>query len=205
MEQQQFLPITLINKDEHVTNCRYYPVKGSKKGVILVGGIGGNFDSPAKNLYPKLAIKLSQEGINALRVQFRYPTDLEESVQDVLVGAEFLNSEGVLALGLVGHSFGGVVVIQASTKLDTAKAVVTLATQSYGGDVVADLPAHTSIMLIHGSDDETLSPQNSSRLYDIAREPKELHILEGNGHGLVESADEVFRLVYSWLIKKLEI
>ena len=35
-------------------DCRYYRVEGTDKGVIMVGGIGGDFDNPADNLYPRL-------------------------------------------------------------------------------------------------------------------------------------------------------
>ncbi len=200
---QEFLPITIITTDESVTNCRYYPAKGSKKGVIFVGGIGGNFDSPAKNLYPKLAAKLSSEGISVLRVQFRFPTLLEESVQDVLAGAKFLHSEGVEALGLVGHSFGGAVVIQAGITLDWAKTVVTLAAQSFGAGAVDTLAAHASILLIHGADDETLSPTNSQIIFDKAQGHKKLEILAGNRHGLDESSDGVFETIHAWLTAEL--
>ena len=170
----------------------------------MVGGIGGDFDSPAKNLYPKLAAKLASEGINALRVQFRYPTDLNESVHDVFAGVKFLQNEGVEALGLMGHSFGGAVVIRAGTKLEAVKTVVALATQGLGADVVADLSPHASILLIHGTNDEPLSPENSSLVYSLAKEPKKLEILEGNRHGLDESAEQVFQIVHDWLIKELK-
>ncbi len=114
-----------------------------------------------------------------------------------------MESEGAKALGLIGHSFGGAVVIQAASKADTVKTVVTLATQSFGAEVVAKLVEGTSILLMHGADDETLSPRNSRIVYDLAREPKELMILPGNGHGLVESASEVYMQVYKWLIEQL--
>ena len=200
----EFLPITLISTGDNVTNCRYYPAKGSKKGIIFVGGIEGGFDSPAKNLYSKLAAKLSSEGISALRVQFRFPTLLEESVQDVLAGAKFLHSEeGVEALGLVGHSFGGAVVIQAGIVLDWVKTVVTLAAQSFGSGSVDSLAAHTSILLIHGADDETLSPTNSQIIFDKAQGHKKLEILAGNRHALDESSDGVFETIHAWLTAEL--
>ena len=199
----EFLPITIISTGDNVTNCRYYPAKGSKKGVILVGGIRGDYDSPAKNLYPQLAAKLSSEGISALRVQFRFPTLLEESVQDVLAGAKFLHSEGMAALGLVGHSFGGAVVIQAAKVLDSVKTVVTLAAQSFGAGTVDSLAAHASILLIHGADDQTLSPDNSQKIYDLAQGHKKLEILAGNRHALEESAEETFETIHSWLTGEL--
>jgi dienelactone hydrolase len=200
---QEFLCITLKTKDTQETNARFYPATNAKKAVILVGGIGGGFDSPAQSLYPKLATQLANEGINALRVKFRYPTNLEESVLDVLAGAKFLLDEGAEELGLVGHSFGGAVVIQAGAKLEAAKTVVTLATQGYHADAVLNLPPHVSILLIHGANDETLSPENSQLVYRLAKEPKKRVILEGNRHGLHESAEQVFNLVHDWLKTEL--
>ncbi len=202
--QQQFLPITLIARGDEVTNCRYYPAKRSKKGVIFVGGIGGGFDSPAKNVYSKLAAKLCNEGISALRVQFRYPTLIEESVQDVLAGAKFLETEGASALGLVGHSFGGAVVIQAGVALNSVRTVVTLATQGYGAGAVSKLAPHASIFLLHGGDDETLPKGNSEFVYDLAGGKKRLLILVGNHHGLDESASQVYQEVNDWLKQELE-
>jgi hypothetical protein len=90
-----FTVINLTNNNK-VVKCHYYSAAGSIRGVIFVGGIGGDFDSPANNLYPRLATVLHNEGISALRVQFRHPTDIDESVQDVLLGARFLEREGVI-------------------------------------------------------------------------------------------------------------
>jgi hypothetical protein len=56
----------------------------------MVGGIGGNFDTPADNLYPRLCEYLKLVGISSLRVRFRHSTDLAESVIDVILGLEFL-------------------------------------------------------------------------------------------------------------------
>lgn len=201
---QQYTPITLITQNNTLTNARYYQTKPSKQGVILVGGIGGNFDTPAKNLYPTLATALQNQNITTLRVEFRYPTLLEESVQDVLTGAKFLQTEGITAIGLVGHSFGGAVVIQAGAQLEKVKTVVTLSTQSYGADKITDLTAHASILLIHGSIDEILLVRNSQLVFERAGGRKRLEVLEGNRHGLEESAGEVFCMVHDWLVAELK-
>lgn len=37
--------------------------------------------------YQKLA---NEDGINSLRIQFRYSTDIEESILDIFLGIEFL-------------------------------------------------------------------------------------------------------------------
>jgi alpha/beta superfamily hydrolase len=201
--EQEFTCITLHVKGNQTATGRYYRAENAKSAVIFVGGIEGGFDSPAKNLYPKLAAKLVNEGVSGLRIQFRYPTILTEAVLDVLAGAKFLQSQGIESLGLVGHSFGGAVVIQAGTVLQWVKTVVTLATQGYGTDEVAQLSTHASILLIHGDQDERLSPENSRLVYQLAEQPKELRILESNSHGLLESAEEVFMLVHDWLVKEL--
>src|SRR3712207_3421720 len=49
---------------------------GIKSGVVLVGGVGGGWDSPARGLYHSLSIRLSRElGICSLRIRFRHSTD----------------------------------------------------------------------------------------------------------------------------------
>jgi len=110
-----------ISETGNVVECRYYKaeVTDSKSAVIYVGGVGGGWDSPAKELYPRLSQKLAKDdGINSLRIRFRYSTDLEESILDVLAGIEFLTQEeGITSIGLVGHSFGGAVVISAASML----------------------------------------------------------------------------------------
>lgn len=69
--------------------CHYYRAEKADKGVVMVGGIGGDFDTPARNLYPRLCTDLMENGISSLRVSFRHPTELTEAVIDVLVGFEF--------------------------------------------------------------------------------------------------------------------
>jgi hypothetical protein len=87
-------------------DCRYYRAEGKDKGVIMVGGIGGDFDTLANDLYLRLCEYLTMIGISSLRVQFRQPTDLGESIIDVLIGLEFLKKDKVTVFGLIGHLLG---------------------------------------------------------------------------------------------------
>ncbi len=98
--------------------ARYYESDRPGRAAIFVGGIGGDFDTPAKGLYPRLCLELMPKGISALRVAFRHPTVLDESIYDVLAGLEFLKGKGITTAGLVGHSFGGAVVIKAAVLSD---------------------------------------------------------------------------------------
>lgn len=180
---------------------RHYRASGAA-AVIMVGGVGGDFDSPAKDLYPRLACALQTTGIGALRVQFRDPVDLDDSTADVLLGIEFLRSNGSRRIGLLGYSFGGAVAIQAALRSRDVATVVTLATQGFGTEGVEDL-APRSILLVHGYDDEVLPPVCSIDAYDRAAQPKSLKLLEGARHGLSESADEVFNIVQEWLLREL--
>src|SRR5215210_7072743 len=50
----------------------------------------------------------------ALRLHYRRPNELVECVLDTLIGVAFLVHEGQDNVALVGHSFGGAVVISAA-------------------------------------------------------------------------------------------
>jgi pimeloyl-ACP methyl ester carboxylesterase len=190
-------------------DCRYYHTAGASKAVIWVGGVGGGWDTPARGLYPLLSQKLIRKEINSLRVRFRYPTDLYESVLDVIEGIHFLEQQGIKSVGLVGHSFGGAVVIQAaaaaeaSSSSDSVWTIVTLSTQSYGTEGVSRLKKGSSILLIHGTDDKVLPPYCSSNVYNLANDPKEIIFYKGATHGLDEAAEEVHQKVHDWLVKYL--
>jgi dienelactone hydrolase len=186
------------------TDVHYYEAPNTERAVIWVGGVGGGFDTPAKNLYPRLSEELKSQGISSLRVKFRNPTDLSEAIEDVLVGVEFLRTRGVKQIALVGHSFGGAVVISAGVLAgEDIKTVVTLATQSYGTNLVSQL-SPASLLLIHGRQDNVLPVSSSQHVFSQAHEPKSILIYAGATHCLDEVADEVTGSVRDWLLKVLK-
>ncbi len=184
-------------------SSRFYRKGNETRGVIYVGGVGGGFDTPAKGLYPRLCRDLLPQGICGLRIQFRNPANLQESVFDVMTGIAFLLGSGVGSIGLVGHSFGGAVVIQAGARAETVKTIVTLSTQSYGTAEVANFQGKF-LLLIHGVLDEVLPPSSSQLVYQIAPEPKKLVFLDKAHHVLDEAADEVHSLVFNWILDHLK-
>ncbi|GAB4208731.1 MAG: dienelactone hydrolase family protein [Coleofasciculaceae cyanobacterium] len=202
--QQGYYPVKLTTSRGSI-HCRYYPVKGTQKAAIWVGGIGGDWDTPAEGLYPQLCQELTSEGIASLRVRYRYSTKLEEAVLDVLAGITFLQDEGIESIALIGHSFGGAVVIQAAAQAEDVRTVITLATQSYGAAPVLELATRCSILLLHGTADPILSPLCSQHVYDIALEPKHLICYPGASHSLDEVAEDVHACVRDWLIKQLKL
>jgi alpha-beta hydrolase superfamily lysophospholipase len=183
--------------------CRYYSAPDARRGAIWVGGVGGGFDTPARGLYPQLCSELAAAGIASLRVRYRDPLNLSEAVLDVLAGVGYLAGEGIAELALIGHSFGGAVVIQAGTASDSVRSVVTLATQAYGADVASELPEECALLLIHGADDTVLPPASSEFICTLAHEPKRLVILEHAGHLLDEAAEAVYREVRGELLMRL--
>ncbi|MNK58833.1 Alpha/beta hydrolase family protein [compost metagenome] len=201
--QHGYHPITLESTRGPILT-RLYPVpEGTERAVITVGGVGGGWDTPARDLYPWLGTALPTEGIALCRVRFRHPTVLEEAVLDVLAAIAFLEAEGVTQVGLVGHSFGGAVVIQAAALAPQVRTVVTLATQGYGADPASELGPRCSLLLLHGTADRVLSPVCSQHAFEGAREPKEIALYEGAGHGLDEAAEAVRLRVHDWLVARL--
>lgn len=185
-------------------SVRHYPAAGARSAVVYVGGVGGGWDTPANGLYPRLCAELAGEGIAGVRVRFRDPTVLHEAAADVLAAARWLReSEGIAALGLVGHSFGGAVAIRAAAALEEARTVVTLATQANGADAVSSLGPRCSILLLHGTADEVLAAANSQRVHAAARERRELILYPAARHGLDEVAGDVHADVREWLLASL--
>lgn len=183
----------------------YHPVAGARAAVLMVGGTDGGFDGPADRLYPTLAADLTSRGVAALRVDFRLhqaPGDVEQGAHDVLAGVRFLEEAGVSRVALVGHSFGGAVVVRAGARSERVVAVVTLATQSYG---VEDAPrlAPRALLVVHGLNDRRLPPDCSRYLYALAREPKQLVLLEGAKHSLRQRREELRALLVEWLCGRL--
>jgi pimeloyl-ACP methyl ester carboxylesterase len=201
-QQEGYHPVKLTTSRGPIY-CRYYPVIDAQKAAIWVGGVGGDWDTPAQGLYPTLCQELTSEGIASLRVRFRYSTQLVEAVLDVLAGITFLQDEGIESIALIGHSFGGAVVIQSAVQAEDVCTVVTLATQSYGTDVTPELATRCSLLLLHGTDDPVLTPLCSQHVYQLALEPKRLILYPNAGHGLDEVAEEVHQAVRDWLIEQL--
>lgn len=180
---------------------RYYPAGAAAHGIVWVGGVGGGWDSPAEELYPKLSAGLTQTGISSLRVRFRNPHSLRDAVIDVQAGVDFLKDQGAAGIALVGHSLGGAVVIQAAAQDRHVRTVVTLSTQSYGADPVAQLGPHCSILLIHGVADRVLPWRSSAFVHRLAKEPRRMVLIPDAGHVLDEAAGEVQSLVRHWILQ----
>lgn len=195
-----------LHTDRGDIDARFHPAPkssaGNGLGVVWVGGAGGGLDGPARGLYPAAAEQLQQRGIASLRLHYRTPNELRDCVLDTLAGVAFLAREGVTRVAVVGHSFGGAVVICAGAASPNVKAVVPMSSQTSGTELTPAV-APRPILLIHGTNDTVLSDRCSRQIYAAAGEPKEIKLYPGAGHGLDEVRQDVLDLLVRWLPEKL--
>lgn len=179
-----------------------HPVEGGTGAVVCVGGAMGGLDGPAGGLYGRLPALLSAAKVTVLRINYREPNKFEECVLDALAGCSFLKGIGASSVVLVGHSFGGAVVIKAGELAPIVCAVVSMSPQLFGTRQVEQLDK--PLLLVHGMEDNVLSHEASEDIYSRANEPKRIVLLAGTGHSLSESKDEVERLLASWIPEQLD-
>ncbi len=181
--------------------ARITPCEGEGGAVVMVGGAYGGFDGPADSVYERLAEPLVARGVTTLRVHYRLPNEFEECVLDVLAGVSFLKGIGAQRIAVVGHSFGGAVVVKAAQISDSVIAVVSMSPQLFGTRQVHLM--QKPILLVHGMEDQVLDSQASQDIYDRANHPKELVLLPETGHSLYQQKDKVYELLLEWLPRHL--
>ena len=179
-----------------------HPHQGGEGAVIWVGGAIGGLNGPAGGIYATLSDELVEAGLTSLRLDYRMAGELEECVLDTLAGVSVLSGLGAERIALVGHSFGGAVVITAGTLSPAVTAVAALSSQTAGATGAGKLTPRP-LLLVHGEDDSHLTYRCSEMIYEWAGEPKELKIMRGAGHGLRECADELRLLLRDWLVERL--
>jgi len=177
--------------------ARIHPAEGNR-AILWVFGAGGGLGGPAGGLYTRLGTQFQQSGTTSLELDYRRAGYLQDCILDVLVGLAYLESLGKDQLALVGHSFGGAVVINAGFISDAVIAVAALSSQTSGTDAVGRL-SPKPVIFIHGEQDEVLPPTCSRDLYARAGEPKEIILYPGCLHGLDQCREELDRDLSRWL------
>src|SRR5436190_8154187 len=178
--------------------ARHHEAPAGHPAVLWVFGSGGGLGGPAGGLYERLGRRLAPGRAASLQLDYRDPGNMVACVLDVLVGVEYLKSRGHVRVVLVGHSFGGAVVINAALSSDDVIAVASLSSQTYGVGNVAELSPRP-IFLVHGEADEVLPYLCSAGLFVSARKPKELKLYPGCRHGLDACRDELDADLEGWL------
>ena len=181
----------------------WHPAHEPSRGALLcVGGFDGGFAGPANGLYADLGAALPARGIGVLRLDFRVkrsPGPIDEGTSDVVAGIDWLSGVGAGPVLLVGHSYGGAIVLRAGLRRkESVCGVAALSTQTAGVERVAEL-APIPLLLVHGVDDTRLPPRLSQFVYQEAAEPKSLHLLEGATHSLRQKRDELWSILSDWI------
>ncbi|HEU0175017.1 MAG TPA: alpha/beta hydrolase [Blastocatellia bacterium] len=185
-----------IHTPEGVIKGMLHKAEGSRSAMIMVGDADGGLDGPA-GLYESLAEQLQKAGIMALRIDYREPNDLRESIYDVLAGVEAVRQQGAERVALLGWSFGGAVVITAGVASDLVVGVATIACQNFGAEMASDL-SPKSLLIMHGTEDPETPDQYSRNLYARAHQPKELVLYSGGDHDLARHTGLALDKLYAW-------
>ena len=175
----------------------------SRGSVLCVGGFDGGFEGPANGIFAALADFLPRIGIGVLRLDFRIKTSpgpIDAGTDDVLAGLEWLAEQGAAPVALIGHSYGGAIVIRAGARSEHAGSVAALSTQTAGIELedLERLPPR-ALLLVHGAADWRLPARLSEWVYSQALEPKALHILPEATHSLRQRRDELWEILTEWV------
>ena len=166
--------------------------------VIWVCGARGGFGGPGPGTYARLAEQLTHQGITSLRLDYRFPNDLLECVLDLLTGVAYFQQNHYPPVVVVGHSFGGAVVIAAGAASPHIKGVVSLSPQTYGAGMAAQLSPR-KLLLVHGKADTRLPYTCAQQIHEWAKAPKELILYEGAEHRLEECREALETLLSTWI------
>lgn len=116
----------------------------------------------------RISRALAQEGIAVLRFDFTglgasegefANTNFTSNVDDLVQAAEFLAAEYSAPALLIGHSLGGAAVLQAATKITSARAVITIAAPAEPSHLLQHLGAQQNNIIANGEAEVNLGGQ----------------------------------------------
>jgi fermentation-respiration switch protein FrsA (DUF1100 family) len=188
--------LRLVTSQGAITS-RLHPAEG-ERAILWVFGAGGGLGGPAGGLYTRLGRQVQPSGVTSLELDYRRPGYLQDCVLDVLVGLAYLETLGKSRIVLVGHSFGGAVVINAGAISAAVVAVAALSSQTAGTGGV-DRLSPKPVLFIHGEADEVLPADCSRDLYARAGEPKALILYSGCRHGLDQCREALDQDLTGWI------
>ena len=179
-----------------------HQTSGSDQAVIFVCGARGGFGGPASGMYARLSERLKLKGITSLRLDYRQPNVIPECVLDMLAGIAMLKGIGHKPVILVGHSFGGAVVVASGVASSHVRGVVCLSPQTYGAHMAGQL-SPKSLLVVHGKSDTRLPFSCGMQIHDWALEPKEIVLYEGAELRLEECGAELEEMLFEWIPRTL--
>lgn len=179
-------------------SMHYYPAKNASTGLVVVGGIGTGFDSPAAGLCERLGIGLTTSGVSTVHLSFRQIDPFKDTVHDVRAAIMWLNQLGLKKVIVIGHSLGGASVISAASYEPAVIGAAALCSQPYGASRVNTM-TDRQLLVGAGLFDVVEPPCWSSSIYREARCGKQLHYYPAI-HTLDGSSDAVYNDLHNWII-----
>jgi len=171
----------------------------TEDGVSLSGYIFGSGDvgiilshmrlGDQANWWP-FARVLKGKGYQVLAYDFRGYRDSEGDVDvgsidiDLEAALAFLRDEGVSKVFLIGASMGGTASLKVASREDVAGVVTISAPPAIEGlNAVEDVPRILIPKLLIAAKDDLFHARSVNLFDQIASNPKEIHVLDGNNHG----------------------
>lgn len=180
----------------------FHVVQGGTGAAIMVSGASGGLEGPAEGIYERLGEALAEKGITTLRLDYRQPDVFPESVMDVLAGASFLKGLGAERIVLVGHSFGGAVVVKSGEIAGPhVVGVVALSSQGWGTQNVDRL--QVPLLIVHGMLDQVIEATTAESIYARANEPKRIVLYAEAGHSLDQAKAQLYDLLVEWIPERV--
>lgn len=179
-------------------SMHYYPGKNANTGLVVVGGIGTGFDSPAAGLYERLGNDLTTNGVSTVHLCFRQIDPFPDTVHDVRAAINWLKQIGIKKVILIGHSLGGASVISAASYEPDVIGAAALCSQPYGANQVSTM-TDKRLFVGAGLFDVVEPPCWSSSIYREARCDKQLHYYPAL-HTLDSSGNAVYKALHKWII-----
>lgn len=185
----------------------------SRTCVITCHGLVSSKDSEK---YVEIARRFCEEGISVFRFDFRgcgesggklEETTLTERIEDLGSALDFVQSQGVFRIGVMGSSLGGCVSILRAAEDGRINALITWATpclldELFGGDpnvfrrlrqdaqrydlLEALKKVSCPVLIVHGGSDEIVPRSHARTMFEKANQPKEILIVEGADHGFTD-------------------
>jgi dienelactone hydrolase len=161
---------------------RLHPAVAGDAAVLWCSAPGAASAGRAGGLYSRLGQRLRAGTCYPLSWLGGSRPGLASCVADAMAGLDWLATQGRRQVALVGHSFGGAVVIAAGAAREEVVAVAALSSQAAGTELALAW-RRDRCLLVHGLADEILPAAGSRDIHRRAAEPKEIILYAGCRHG----------------------
>lgn len=179
---------TITSQEVHFTTADNIKLAGllySKSGATAI--ICSHELNSSKAIWQGTVPWFAARGFMVLAYDFRGNGESEgrrdntQYSQDLLAAITFVKSQGAKKVILLGASMGGAVSLDVASQAEVA-GVITLSAPLKGWIEEKKITAITAPKLFVNSQDDTYA-QDTQHMFDIAQQPKEIHIYPGGAHG----------------------